>query len=267
MIDIHCHIVPGVDDGPTDVEESSEMLRLASESGTKTMVATPHCDLRYRFDAERCHGWLARLREIHPAGPRLYLGCEVHLTPENIAAVLDQPSRFTSGGGDCVLLELPDLILPSMVDPAIAALINSGLRVIIAHPERNHYIQHQPTYADRLVEGGCYLQLTARSLSAGFGSGALISANYMLKRRIAHFVASDAHGVTARKPGLAGVYAYLANKYGEMVARMLLIDNPEASLKGSAIQRMPASPGLLSSLFSRTLNAQRKYSLPQLPQV
>lgn len=265
MIDIHCHIVPGVDDGARDIEEAGEMLRLASEGDTKAMVATPHCDLRYRFDLEECRERLALLQERYPAGPRLYLGCEVHLTPENIASVVDNPSRFTSDGGDCVLLELPDRILPSMADPAITALLDSGVRVIIAHPERNPYIQHQLAYADRLVENGCYLQLTARSLSGGFGPAAASAASYMLKRRVAHLIASDAHGATKRRPGLAAVFSSVARTFGEPVARMLLVDNPQATLNGSAIRSMPSSPSWLSSLFSRTSNAYRKPILPQVP--
>jgi protein-tyrosine phosphatase len=265
VIDIHCHIVPGVDDGAQNAEEAGQMLQLARESNTKAMVATPHCDLRYQFDAEECRERLALLQEQHPSGPRLYLGCEVHLTPENIAAVQDKPSNFTSDGGDCILLELPDRMLPSMADPAISALLDSGLRVIIAHPERNPYIQHQMSYADRLVESGCYLQLTARSLSGGFGPAALSTANYILKRRISHFIASDAHGATARRPGLANVFDSIMRSFGEPVARTLLVDNPEATLSGSAIQPMPAAPGWLSSLFSRTSNAYRKPVLPQVP--
>jgi protein-tyrosine phosphatase len=213
MIDIHSHILPGVDDGAPSVEQSGRMLDLAVEGGTTAMVATPHDDLRYRFDAQRASELLAELQERSRA-PRLYLGSEVHLTPENIVKVTQNPATFTLNGGDCLLLELPDRILPSIVEPAIEALAHVGLRVILAHPERNAYIQQVPSYSDRLVDKGCFLQLTSRSLLGLFGAHAASTAKYILRRRLAHFIASDAHGTTSRRPGLTTVFHMVANSFG-----------------------------------------------------
>jgi protein-tyrosine phosphatase len=255
MTDIHTHILPGVDDGARDLDEAIQMLELAHEAGTKAMIATPHADLRYQFDPEQSASSRALLQARCPQGPRLYSGCEVHLTPENMERVLQKPSDFTLNGGDCLLLELPNLVMPSMVDPAIQALSDSGLRIIIAHPERNPYIQRHMAYAEALVNKGCYLQLTARSLSGGFGPGVLSTATQMMKRRLAHFIASDAHGAIKRKPGLADVYETVETSFGETAARTLLIDNPEAVLSNSAIRSMPVASGWLKSLFSRSSHA------------
>jgi len=140
------------------------MLDAAAESGTRAMVATPHSDLRYQFDASLCRGILGELQGRRTDGPRLYLGCELHLTPENVSNIIRDPAGYTLNGSDCALLELPDRIAPPMVNPALDAMTCAGLRVIIAHPERNLYLQQQRSWLDRLVESGCYLQLTARSL-------------------------------------------------------------------------------------------------------
>jgi protein-tyrosine phosphatase len=195
----------------------------------------------------------------------VYLGCEVHLTPENIAKVLAQPAAYTLNRGDCLLLELPERITPPMVDPAIEALIHAGLRVIIAHPERNLYIQHKRAYADRLVEWGCYLQVTGRSLNGGFGPAASSTAAYILRRRLGHFIASDTHSATKRRPGLSGAFDAICKMHGEPAARVLFAENPEAALTGLPIRQMPAAQGWLTSLFSHSPNGFRKQTLSQVP--
>lgn len=262
MIDIHSHILPGVDDGPANVEESIRMLELAVEAGTEAMVATPHADLRYTFDPGRCRELRELLREKCPSGLQLYSGCEVHLTPENIVSVLANPTEFTLNGGDCILLELPDRVAPAMVGPAIGALTDAGLRVIIAHPERNPYIQHHLSFAEQLVGDGCYLQLTARSLSGGFGPVARTAGQQILKRRFAHFIASDAHGSTKRRPGLASIFDDVRNTLGDSIARTLLVENPASALKSGDIRPMPAACNWFSSWFSKAPNALRNTAHP-----
>jgi len=264
MIDIHSHILPAVDDGAQTPDESNAMLVLAAEAGTEAMVATPHADLRFRFRPEHCRDLLQRLRDRHPSGPSLYLGCELHLTPENISRAIEMRGAYALNGGDCVLLELPDRIMPNLAAPAIGALIDAGLRVIVAHPERNLYIQHRLSYSDRLTELGCYLQLTARSLSGGFGPAAISAVNYILRRRLAHFIASDAHGATCRRPVLDAAFESVSKTYGEPVARLLFKENPGAALSGSPIRPMPSASGWLTSLFSRTSHDPRKQSVPQV---
>ncbi len=264
MTDIHSHILPGVDDGAQTLEESSAMLDLADGAGTRAMVATPHADLRYRFRPDHCRELLDRLADRHPDGPRLYLGCELHLTPENITRVIEKPGLYSLNGRGCILLELPDRIMPDLAGNAIEALIDSGLRVIIAHPERNPYIQHRLSYLDRLTEMGCYLQLTARSLSGGFGLAATSAGNYILRRRLAHFIATDAHGATYRKPILRVAFERVSKTYGEESAHLLFADNPEAALSGAIIRQMPPGPGWLTSLFTRTSHEHRKQTVPQM---
>ena len=264
MTDIHAHILPGVDDGAATLDEAVDMMCLAAEAGTTRIIATPHSDLRYRFDPQVCQELVSRLREASAGGPTVSLGCEVHLTVENVGRVVENPQMYTLNGGDCLLLELPDSISPAKAEPAIQALENAGLRVIIAHPERNRYIQKHPTYAERLVELGCFLQLTARSLDGGFGSAAASASSYLLKHRLAHFVSSDAHGAKARRPGLSAVYERISRLYGQAAAQLLTTQNPDAVLSGMAIQQMPVAHGWLNALYVRTTNAFRK-QIPHLP--
>ncbi len=264
MIDIHSHILPGVDDGAQTPDESSAMLALAATAGTEAMVATPHADCRYRFRPDHCRHLLQLLRERNPSGPSLYLGCELHLTPENISRAIETAGSYALNGCDCVLLELPDRIIPDSVAPAIGALMDSGLRVIVAHPERNLYIQHRLSYSDRLTESGCYLQLTARSLSGGFGPAAVAAGNYILRRRLAHFIASDAHGPTYRRPVLDAAFESVSKTYGDSAARLLFKENPAAALSGAPIRQMPSASGWLTSLFSRNSHDPRKQTVPQV---
>jgi protein-tyrosine phosphatase len=265
MTDIHAHILPGVDDGPRTLEDAKQMLRSAADRGTRQIVATPHSDLRYTFNVNQCRALIKQLEEGAPERIRVLLGCEVHLTVENIRRVIADPASHAIGGGDCLLLELPDAIVPAMCDPAIEALTDGGLRIIVAHPERNPYIQKHLAYADKLVDNGCFLQLTARSLTGGFGRAARSTADYLLKRRLAHFVSSDAHGVLARRPGLAAAFNTLCETHGRATAETLLIGNPEAAVTGSPIRQIPARASWLSTLFSRTSNVFRKHAVPQLP--
>jgi protein-tyrosine phosphatase len=255
MIDLHSHVLPGVDDGAANLEESRAMLMMAAESGTRVLVATPHADLRFTFDPVLCRTLITELAAIAPAGLRLCLGCELHLTPENIECVLDTPALYALNGGDCILLELPLDLVPPMVQPAVEALVNRGLRVLVAHPERNPFVQQHPDFAASLVDSGCWLQLTAGSLTRSFGMAAESAAEWLLHKRLAHCVASDAHGAKRRRPVLALAFEKVARRYGSVAAEVLFRANPDAILRGGTIRSMPLRQTWISSLFARSLHA------------
>jgi protein-tyrosine phosphatase len=250
MIDIHTHVLAGVDDGPSGIEVTSAMLAMAAADGITEIVATPHANLEFRFDALSCQAELRCVRARCFEAPSLYLGCEVHLTPENLHAALYDPGRFTLNGKDCLLVELPDIITPQAVDPSLRILVESGLRPIIAHAERNLYIQRHLTYASHLVSLGCSLQLTASSFFGAFGTAAEQTARYIMTQRIGHFVASDAHGLDQRRPLLSKAYAHVSGNYGEATARLLFFDNPGAAIAGAPISTMsPSRCSRLASFF------------------
>ncbi|HUS08570.1 MAG TPA: CpsB/CapC family capsule biosynthesis tyrosine phosphatase [Bryobacteraceae bacterium] len=261
MRDIHTHILPGIDDGAASIEAAAAMLQLAAEDGITDMVATPHWDARYRFDFDRCSRELARVRALCPAGPRLYLGCELHLTPENLEAALREPSRLTLNGNGYLLVELADCLQPPSVNAAMQILVECGLRPIVAHPERNLYIQKNLSYSASLVAAGCYLQLTAQSLAGSFGSAASRAAWELLRRQMAHFVASDAHGVDHRRPVLAKTYGEVARRCGQKAAQRLFIQNPQAAIAGEPIRHLSSLKRPFWGLFCRTAEPPEKLDL------
>jgi protein-tyrosine phosphatase len=239
MIDLHTHVLAGVDDGAATVEESCKMLAMAAEDSTQAIVATPHCDLRYKYEPARCRDLAHQLREAMTSGPKLYTGCELHLTPENIEALLCRPCDYTLNRSDCVLIELPDQIAPAAVCDTVDRITNYGLRPILAHPERNGTIQRNLDLAERVVEAGCYLQLTAQAIAGSFGAPAERAASYLLKHRLAHFIASDAHGSEHRRPLLSIAFTEVSRRYGQAAAKLLFWSNPRAALHGATIQPMP----------------------------
>ena len=249
MIDLHCHIIPGVDDGPASLEETQAMLAMAAADGIEAISATPHCDLRYPYDPERCRAELARIQRSCPGVPRLHLGCELHLTPENIDRVLKTPVDFTLNGGDCLLVELPDRITPAALDAAFSAFQDSGLRTVIAHPERNLYLQKNPRHVRALVESGCYFQITAQSLAGAFGAPAERFARAFLKERLVHFIATDSHGPERRRPLLSRAFTETERRWGQATAKLLCVANPRAALESGPIQHMGAGSKLFFSLF------------------
>jgi protein-tyrosine phosphatase len=251
MMDIHTHILPGVDDGAPSMDVTAAMLAIALTDGITDLVATPHADMRYKFDFDRCRQELARVRSLCPNAPRLHLGCELHLSPENLEGAVRDPSRFTLNGHGCVLLELDDSIRPAAVDSAVQVLMDSGLRPIIAHPERNPYIQKNLSYAGTLVGLGCYLQLTAQSLGGSFGHAAEQASSQLLKRQLVHFVASDAHGSEHRRPLLASARADVAHRWGNAAARTLFIDNPRAAVTGTPIHQVLTVKRTIFTFFAR----------------
>ena len=239
MIDIHSHILPGVDDGTDDRETAIAMLRQAAADGISATVATPHANMTYRFDFDRCREELVRLREAVSA-PDLYLGCEVHLSPENVEAVLRAPHHYTLNGRDCLLVELPDQIHPPAAEVALEMLGESGLRLIVAHPERNSYLQRHPSYAGDLFKHGYFLQLTAHSLLGQFGNAARSTGEEFLRKHWVHLIASDSHNLTSRRQVLSGAYHQVERLCGRDTAELLFRRNPQAVLFGGDLSLPPS---------------------------
>jgi protein-tyrosine phosphatase len=251
LVDIHCHFLPGVDDGPVDFGVTLEMLAIAREDGIASMVATPHADTRYTFDAERCRDELDRIRAEHLHGPTTYAGCELRLTPENLDAVLRDPVPFAINGKDCVLLELPNPAVAQPVRSSVQLLVGRGIRPIVAHPERNYLFQRDASFAAEIVGLGAYIQVTGGSLLGSFGIDAQRTCRALLKRRLVHAVASDCHGAEHRRPILSAAYAEVARLHGRSAAELLFVTNPRACIFGREIVTI-RSVNLFSSLFRKS---------------
>ena len=232
MIDIHSHILPGLDDGAQTIEESVEMLTIAAACGTTDIVATPHVNGAFRFDAERIEQVFRNLSERNTTSVVLHLGCDFHLSYENLLDAIGNPWKYTINRGPYLMVELPDAIALAGVGNAFHQLRKAGILPILTHPERNRSLQMQLAGLARLVAEGARVQVTAQSLLGRFGHAAQRAAASFLKGDLVHFIASDAHDCVDRTPDLSRAHEYISNHYGGQRADMLLIHNPAAVLRG-----------------------------------
>lgn len=241
MVDIHSHILYGVDDGACDIAESLAMLRLAAGEGTTEMVATPHGNLSYTYSPELAAKLLANLRTMSGGVPSLHCGCELCLTAENLEAALATPSQYTIDGRGFLLLEIPGGLPAETATRSVNALLRADIRPIIAHPERTPLLQDRPAVIESWVKAGCLMQITASSVSGAFGRRAADSANTLLKRGLAHIAASDAHDCNRRPPLPGGIRENFTRKYGSRCADLLLEENPRAVLFGGSEILLPGA--------------------------
>ncbi len=239
MVDIHCHILPGLDDGPDSLETSVEMAEAAMADGITHVVATPHANDSFAFEPELIRNRRDELQ--NRVGDRLQLvtGCDFHLSYENLQAVQVEPSRFTINQKNYLLVEFADFSIPPTIDNALKELMMKGLRPIITHPERNPILAQNRARVNAWVQEGCYVQVTAGSLLGRFGSRAQKAAEAWLDEGAVHFIASDAHNLTSRPLQLRPAYDAVAKRKGEAAARALLRENPMAAIEGGALPYVP----------------------------
>jgi protein-tyrosine phosphatase len=240
MVDIHSHILPGLDDGPATLEESVAMVRMAAESGTTDIVATPHANLEYSFEPELVDRKIAELTEASGAAPRIHRGCDFHLYYENIQRALSDPARYAINGKGYLLVEFSDLLIFPAAGEVFGRMRESGLTPVITHPERNALLARDLEQIRQWVDAGCRVQVTAQSLSGRFGRRVRAAAEEMLRCGLVHFVASDAHDARHRPPVLAEAYRHVAARYGDEHAQALFETNPRAALGGEEVKaRLP----------------------------
>ena len=238
-VDIHSHILHGLDDGANTLEDSVDMIELAANHGTSDIVATPHANGRYRFDPRVIDERIAELggRVSIP----IHRGCDFHLQVDNIQDAVAHPEKYSINHEGYLLVEFPDLTVFSTTDQILDELLDAGLVPIITHPERNRQLQDRLDDLARWVDSGCYVQVTAGSCTGLFGRRARLSVEDMLRRGLVHFVASDAHDCAERSPNLRDAYQVLAAQWGEDAIRPLFVDNPRAVLTGDRIDLEPAA--------------------------
>jgi protein-tyrosine phosphatase len=226
LIDIHCHILPGIDDGPASIQDALKMARLAAKDGVHTIVATPHC-----FDGVyNCQGQdvVARCEEFNAvlAHENIDLtvlpGAEVRLTPELSQAISEGRVLTLADSLRWLLLELPEMFIPDAVVMSIRSMQKIGITTIIAHPERNSMILGKPEVLARLVEAGAQLQLTADSVLGGFGKDAKRVALQILNMNARCYLGSDGHCARKRKPILAKAVKVAAKHIGNEAANDLV---------------------------------------------
>ncbi len=235
MVDIHSHILWDLDDGSKTREMSIEMLQMAAEAGTTDIVATPHANFEYRFDAGVVRERIAELAEATGGRPRIHRGCDFHLSFENIEDALQTPTRYTINDGPYMLVEFPDFSISHM-GQVLQALLDKGLIPILTHPERQMQLREIPAELLEWIRMGCLVQVTGDSLLGRFGKRSADSAWKMVQGGMAHFVASDAHGTTDRTTRLDKAFAAVTETAGAACAARLFEEHPAAVIAGSAIR-------------------------------
>ena len=238
LIDIHCHILPSVDDGAADMEKALAMAQMAAAHGTTALVATPHV-------VEG--GWLPAWEDILDLTASLnaalaaqgataipiYPGAEVAVNFD----ILDQikgPGPYCINGGSYMLVELPALDIPCYADEFFFTLQARGITPILSHPERHPLIADDPAIVLEWVRRGLLIQINAPSLAGKMGERALKTAEVLVKSRLVHFLGTDAHGLHARPPCLTAGAEKLTSLVGRDAARQILVANP-----GRVIQNLP----------------------------
>jgi protein-tyrosine phosphatase len=254
FVDIHSHILWEMDDGSHGLEETMAMLQMAADHGTTDIVATPHANFEYPYDPEVIAERLEILRARPDLPVRIHQGCDFHMSIGNIWDALDSPQKYTINGLNYLLVEFADVLIPPTTEEVLGQFIERSIVPIVTHPERNRILQNSPERLQEWVNMGCLVQLTANSLTGGFGKVARRSAWNLLRSNLAHVVASDAHDTVYRTTNLRDAWAVLKQELGETAARRLLIDHPAAIVQG----RKPARAATLPPVVNQVAEAARK---------
>jgi len=239
FIDIHCHLLPGIDDGASDLDDALGMARIAVDQGTTTIIATPHQlgnfgrntgdDIRRRVS--ELQKWLS------DAGIPLSVlpGADVRIEDGLVARLVSRDVLTLGDYGRHVLLELPhEIYLP--FESLLEDLARRNIVGILSHPERNHGILRRREVLQPLVEAGCLMQVTGGSLSGMFGPASQELAEWMLNQGFVHFVATDAHGTSSRRPLMRRAFDRVCELADEETAIELCGLNPGLVAEGRAVK-------------------------------
>jgi len=239
MIDIHSHPLWEVDDGAETFEDAVGMCQIAAEDGITHLVATPHCNYTYTFNPEVNRQKLAQLQAAIGGSLKLLLGCDFHLSYDNIQKLVETPMDFTINQSSYLLVEFPDQFVPEQLDRVFYDVQVAGLTPIITHPERNPVFARKSGLLHHWVSHGCLAQVTAQSYTGRFGEAPMRLAEAWLEANLVHFFASDAHSTKFRRPGLSECYRKVAESLGEETAQRLMKKNPEAVINDMPMPFQP----------------------------
>jgi protein-tyrosine phosphatase len=244
MIDIHNHLIYGVDDGSPDLDTSLAMARAAAADGITHIVCTPHSSERYPFETELVEERYQELREHLDGQMELSLACDFHMTAENVYEAAGNPLRYSIDGKGYLLIEFSNTAIPPQINDAMTMLQSAGYTLIVTHPERYPAVLIQPDILAEWVRKGSLIQVTAGSLYGRFGKMAEAFSNELLDRNWIHFLATDAHNTQWRAPHLKKAYNYVAKRVGEETAHRLCVANPQIAVEGATWPAQPEPVGL-----------------------
>lgn len=232
MIDLHAHILPGLDDGAKSLEDALTMVRVALADGVSCLVATPHDTGFVPYDVGKVKALTAQLQraiEIHGLSLCVVVGSELYAVPD-LVALLRTGERLTLGGSRYPLIEFPLTDLPLCTEQLLFELRIAGFRPIIAHPTRNEVFRRDPNRLCELIEKGALAQLTADALTDRVGRSVQHVACVLLEHNLVHFLASDAHDPEHRPPRLSEAVARAAEIIGGEKAKAMVTTRPQAVL-------------------------------------
>lgn len=255
MIDIHTHILPAIDDGARDLEESLAMARLAVERGLTKVVATPHVARFGYFPAadeireKVAEMNLALAKENIPL--EILTGAEYLLEPDLAERAEKNQVVTINDRGRHILVELPETMVPHYTEEVLYALQLTGLTPVLAHPERNRALMEKPDFLQELVRRGVLLQVTTGSVTGIFGGEVQKNSFRLIQRGMVHFIASDAHSTGRRSPGTMQAASEIRKRWGEETAARLLYQNPQTLIEGREIEgrEQEGREGVLKKLF------------------
>ena len=245
MIDLHCHILPGIDDGPTDLSVSLAMARCAVDDGIRVTACTPHIyPGLYENHAEGIRSAIAAFRlALAEANIPLQLveGADTHLAPDLLAGI--RGGRIpTLNGSRYFLFEPPHHVAPPRLEDSVFTLVAAGYVPVITHPERLTWIEeHYPVFK-RLVASGAWMQLTSGSLTGRYGPRPKYWSERILDEGFCHILATDAHHIDRRPPLLAEAREVAARRMGAKEAMHLVVTRPQGILDNVPAPSLPPLP-------------------------
>jgi protein-tyrosine phosphatase len=236
MIDIHHHLLWGLDDGASNLETSLAMAKMAAEDGITHIVCTPHSNAQYFYDLPVVEGKIAELQallDLEAIRVRLGRGCDFHMSYENIQEVKVDPIKFSINGLGYLLVEVPDYGLPRELTEIFYQMQLAGLTPILTHPERNPTLQNDQSRVAEWMQRGVLVQVTAGSVLGHMGKRAERMAHQLLEKRWVHFLATDAHNTTSRAPKMREAFELISKRYGPEYGHLLSVSNPLAVFNGN----------------------------------
>jgi protein-tyrosine phosphatase len=244
MIDLHCHILPGLDDGAKTLDQALEMGRIAWQDGVRKIVATPHLFRESLSEADfatisRKRDELGRAFRDNGIPVELFGGAEVHISHNLVDRIRRQRPHLVVNRSSYLFLEFPSDHVYYGVKNLFFALMGEGLNPIIAHPERNSVFMQDPSLLYELIRMGALAQSNSGSINGLYGRSVEESVFHFLDKRLIHFIASDAHGTRSIPPRLSEAAERVSQVCGEKVARALVHDNPQAVLDDQELPYLP----------------------------
>jgi protein-tyrosine phosphatase len=244
MIDLHCHILPGLDDGARDLDQAVEMARIAHEDGIEIIVGTPHLfNGSFAYDDlgvfEEKRELLERALTAGDCPLKVLSGAEVHITHDLVASVRRHRERLVLAGGSYIFIEFPHDHVFQGVKDLFFELMSERVTPIIAHPERNMAFARFPKLLFDLVEMGALAQVNGGSLLGRYGPDSEAAALRFLELGLVHFISSDGHNTHSKPPRLAAAAARASAVVGREKASALVRDNPRAVIEDREIPFHP----------------------------